>query len=321
MYKLLTFLLVWFSVTAPVNAMPAMDWVQKMSESMRDLSYRGNFVYMHEAQLESMSILHLKDEQGVKERLLSLNGEAREVLRDNKNLTCIWPSSRTVVIDYSRQNRFSPLFIPDDIDSIGRFYDLLLAGKDRVAGHQTVVVHISPKDKLRYGTKLWIAEESGLLVQSSLINEYGEVVERVMFTNLEVLPDGHELSLDTTLELDESFTMVRYHMGEPSEESSSDMVWHLKEMPNGFRQESVLKRKVSETGLYVHQMVFTDGLASLSVFIEKESMQKHSGNTSMGAVNAFIRIVGGFSITAIGEVPAATVQKVAESVFYQDPDL
>jgi sigma-E factor negative regulatory protein RseB len=320
-YKFLTFLLVWFSVTAPVNAMPAMDWVQKMSESMRNLSYRGNFVYMHEDQLESMSILHLKDEQGVKERLLSLNGEAREVLRDNKNLTCIWPSSRTVVIDYSRQNRFSPLFIPDDIDSISRFYDLLLAGKDRVAGLETVVVHISPKDKLRYGTKLWIAEESGLLVKSSLINEFGEVVERVMFTNLEVLPNGHELSLNTMLELDESFTMVRYHMGEPSEASSSDMAWHLKEMPNGFRQESVLKRKVAESSLYVHQMVFTDGLASLSVFIEKESMQKHSGNTSMGAVNAFIRIVDGFSITAIGEVPAATVQKVAESVFYQEPDL
>jgi sigma-E factor negative regulatory protein RseB len=309
------------AATVQANAMPAMDWVQKMSESMRNLSYRGNFVYMHEKQLESMSILHLKDEQGEKERLLSLNGEAREVIRDNKNLTCIWPSSRTVVIDYSRQNRFSPLFIPDDIASISLFYDLFLAGKDRVAGHETVVVHISPKDQLRYGIKLWIAEESGLLVKSSLINELGEIVEQVMFTNLEVLPDNHELTLNTTPELDENFTMVRYHQGETSEWLSSDMTWHLKVMPSGFRQESVLKRKVSETGLYVYQMVFTDGLASLSVFIEKESIQKHQGNTSMGAVNAFIRIVDGYSITAIGEVPAITVQAVAESVYYQEPDL
>lgn len=300
--------------------MPAMDWVQKMSESMRNLSYRGTFVYMHEKQLESMSILHLNDEQGEKERLLSLNGEAREVIRDNKNLTCIWPSSRTVVIDYSKENRFSPLFIPDDIASISQFYDLLLVGKDRVAEHETVVVHISPKDQLRYGITLWIAEESGLLVRSSLINELGEVVEQVMFTNLEVLPENHKITLDTMPELDESFTMVRYQRGEPSEKSSSDMGWHLKEMPSGFRQESVLKRKVSETGLYVHQMVFTDGLASLSVFIEKESIPKHWGNTSMGAVNAFIRIVDGYSIIAIGEVPAVTVQKVAESVFYQEPE-
>lgn len=314
------FLLVLLTATAQAHAMPAMDWVQKMSESMRNLSYRGNFVYMYEKQLESMSIIHLKDDQGEKERLLSLNGEAREVIRDNKNLTCIWPSSRTVVIDYSRQNRFSPLFIPDDIVNISLYYDLLLAGKERVAGHETVVVHISPKDQLRYGIKLWIAEESGLLVRSSLINDLGEVVEQVMFTNLEVLPDSHELTLDTMPELDESFTMVRYLQGEPSEESSSDMAWHLKEIPSGFRQESVLKRKVSETGLYVHQMVFTDGLASFSVFIEKESIQKYRGNTSMGAVNAFIRIVDGYSITAIGEVPAVTVQKVAESVFYQEPD-
>ena len=318
-FKVLISLLVWFAAMAQANAMPAMDWVQKMSESMRNLSYQGNFVYMHETQLESMSILHLKDEKGEKERLLSLNGEAREVIRDNQNLTCIWPSSRTVVIDYSRQNRFSPLFIPDDIVSISQFYDLLLTGKDRVADHQTVVVHISPKDQLRYGIKLWIAEESGLLIKSNLVNEQGDVVEQVMFTNIEVLPDNHELTLDTMPELDESFTMVRYHQGEASEEPSSDMAWHLKEIPSGFRQESVLKRKVSETGLYVHQMVFTDGLASLSVFIEKESKQKHWGNTSMGAVNAFIRIIDGYSITAIGEVPAITVQKVAESVFYQEP--
>ncbi|MFT4607920.1 MAG: sigma-E factor negative regulatory protein RseB [Chitinophagales bacterium] len=319
-YNFLVFLLVWLAATAQANAMPAIDWVQKMSESMRNLSYRGNFVYLHEKQLESMSILHLKDEEGEKERLLSLNGEAREVIRDNKNLTCIWPSSRTVVVDYSRQNRFSPLFIPDDIASISLFYDLLLAGKGRIAGHEAVVVHISPKDQLRYGIKLWIAEESGLLVKSSLINELGEVLEQVMFTNLEVLPDNHELTLDTMPELDGSFTMVRYHQGGPSDEPLSEMVWHLKEIPGGFRQESVLKRKVSETGLYVYQMVLTDGLASLSVFIEKESIQKHWGNTSMGAVNAFIRVVDGYSITAIGEVPAVTVQKVAESVFYQEPD-
>lgn len=266
-----------------------------------------------------MSIFHLKDEDGEKERLLSLNGEAREVIRDNKNLTCIWPSSRTVVIDYSKQNRFSPLFIPDDIASISQFYDLKLTGMDRVAGQETVVVNISPKDQLRYGIKLWIAEDSGLLIKSSLINELGQVVEQVMFTNLEVLPENHGLTLNTMPELDESFTMVRYHRGESAEEQPSDRGWHLKEMPAGFRQESVLKRKVSETDLFVHQMVFTDGLASFSVFIEKESIQKHWGNASMGAVNAFIRIADGFSITAIGAVPAITVQQVAESILSRKP--
>ncbi len=141
-----------------------------------------------------------------------------------------------------------------------------------------------------------------------------------MFTNLEVMPDRHKLTLDTMPELDESFTMIRYHQSEPSEETPSDITWHLKEIPGGFRQEVMLRRKISETGLYAYQMVFTDGLASLSVFIEKQSIQKHWGNTSMGAINAFIRIVDGYSITAIGEVPAATVQAVAESVFYQELD-
>jgi len=70
-----------------------MDWVQKMSDAMRNLNYQGDFVYLHENRLEGMRISHYRDEHGEKERLISLNGEAREVIRDNQNLTCIWPSS------------------------------------------------------------------------------------------------------------------------------------------------------------------------------------------------------------------------------------
>ncbi len=66
---------------------------------------------------------------GEKERLLSLNGEAREVIRDNQNLTCIWPSSRKVVVDFSRKNTFSPIFIPDDIARLEKFYEMKLLGK------------------------------------------------------------------------------------------------------------------------------------------------------------------------------------------------
>ncbi|MCP3689029.1 MAG: hypothetical protein GY784_11490, partial [Gammaproteobacteria bacterium] len=113
----------------------AMEWIQSMSNAMRTLSYQGNFVYMHEGQLESMSISHIRDETGEKERLFSLNGEAREIIRDNKNLTCIWPSSRKVVVDSSHSNSFSPLYIPDDAIEISQLYDMQLVGSDRIADH------------------------------------------------------------------------------------------------------------------------------------------------------------------------------------------
>ena len=193
----ISLLLLLLMSTGQAFAGPAMEWVQKMADAMRNKSYQGNFVYLHENQLESMSISHIKDSAGERERLYSLNGEAREIIRDNKNLTCIWPSSRKVVVDTSSQNNFSPLFIPDDVARIEKYYDMKIAGRDRIAGYETVIVDIIPRDRLRYGLKLWISVENELLLQSSLINDQNRVIEQVMFTNLDLLP-GEDRQLQAT---------------------------------------------------------------------------------------------------------------------------
>ena len=284
---------------------------------MRNLNYQGNFVYLHESQLESMSISHVRDASGEKERLISLNGEAREVIRDNQNLTCIWPSSRKVVVDNARQRNFSPIFIPEDIVRIEKFYEMKLYGEDRIAGMETVVVHISPRDNLRYGMKFWINAANGLMMKSSLINEHGREVEQVMFTSIKIFDGDETLVFDTMPQLDDSFTMVRFHSGDNSMPYAVDNAWQLAEPPGGFWRESALKRKTPDSEQFVQQMVYTDGLASFSVFIEKQTSSSPTGGSSMGAVNAYIRILNNHSITAIGEVPAITVMRVAESIIYQ----
>ncbi len=303
-------------LSGPAIADPAMAWIQKMSEAMRNLSYRGNFVYLHDNQMESMEITHIRDVSGEKERLLSLNGEAREVLRDNLNLTCVWPSSKKVVVDTSRQNNYSPIFIPEDIARLEKFYDMKLIGQDRIAGLDSVVVHINPRDNLRYGMKFWINQNNGLMMKSSLINENDEEVEQVMFTRIELIPEGETFLLGLTQQLDDSFTLVRFHSGDGSLEVDVDNAWQLSNIPGGFWRESALSRKLPGAGFYVQQMVYTDGLASLSVFIERLTGDVRNGSSSMGAVNAFIRIYNDYSITAIGEVPAQTVKQIAESISY-----
>jgi sigma-E factor negative regulatory protein RseB len=278
-------------ISAPVFAEPAMEWVQKMSDAMRN--------------------------HGEKERLISLNGEAREVIRDNQNLTCIWPSSRKVVIDLSRQNSFSPIFIPEDISRLEKFYNMKLLGMDRVANQETMVVHIDPKDRYRYGMKFWINQENGLMMKSSLIDETNREIEQVMFTSLELFEDGEKLVVDTLPKLDSDYSMVRYHRGGSTDSVVADSAWQLTGAPGGFWRESVLRRKIPGTQQVVQQMVYTDGLASLSVFIERHNNDTQGGSSSMGAVNAFIRILQDHSVTAIGEVPAVTVKQVAEGVTYR----
>ena len=310
--KVLLFLTSMIPALAAAGNLTAMEWIQSMSEAMRNLSYRGNFVYMHDNQLESMSIVHTRNNSGEKERLLSLNGEAREVIRDDKNLTCIWPASRKVVVDFSRKNNFSPIFIPDDIDNIGRFYSFELVGKDRIAGQPTTVVQISPKDRFRYGLKFWINQESHLMMKSILVDENNRAVEQVMFTNLELVEDPADIVFNPVPSIDESFTLVRFHSGDNSAESSSEPFWDTQNIPAGFHQKSVLKRHDLATNQYIYQMVYTDGLASLSIFIEKQSPQLKLGKMSMGAVNAYIRSLGDYMVTAIGEVPEVTVKSMAE---------
>lgn len=313
-------LLILIAASGQVLAGSAMDLIEKMSSSMRNQSYQGNFVYIHENQIESMSIYHVKNNFGEQERLLSLNGEAREVIRDNKNLTCIWPSSRKIVVDLSRQNTFSPLFIPDDVARIGRHYELRLEeGKDRIASHAAVVVHILPRDQFRYGLKLWIHSDNNLLLKSELINEDNVVVEQVMFTNIELLDENEQAQNFQIPEIDEGYSRVVYHSGEGVDTLEADMNWQFSNIPDGFRKESAVKRMVGDSDRFVQQIIYTDGLASLSVFIEKQTDLSTQGETSMGAVNGFIHLVDNYSVTAIGEVPAATVRQVAESVSFSMP--
>ena len=303
--------------STPAIADPAMAWVQKMSDAMRNLSYRGNFVYLHENQLESMEIEHYRDGQGEKERLLSLNGEAREVIRDDKSLTCIWPSSREVVVDLPRKNSYSPIFVPEDIARLEKFYSMKLLGMDRIAGHETMVVHIEPRDQYRYGIMFWINRENGLMMKSSLIGENKTEIEQVMFTRLELLADDDEFSFRGLPRIDEGYSFVQYHRGGEAREFEVDRAWQVDNLPGGFWQDSALRRELPGSGQGIQQMVFTDGLASLSVFVERYHEETMPGGMSMGAVNAFIRILDDHSITAIGEVPAATVRLVAESVRYR----
>ncbi|MGD2172367.1 MAG: MucB/RseB C-terminal domain-containing protein [Gammaproteobacteria bacterium] len=302
--------------SAPAFADPAMDWVQKMSDAMRNLNYRGNFVYMHENQLESMEIAHYRDDNGEKEHLLSLNGEAREVIRDDKNLTCIWPSSREVVIDPTRKNSYSPIFIPEDITRLEKFYDMKLMGMDRIADKETMVVHIDPRDQYRYGFMFWINRENGLMLKSSLIDENQREIEQVMFTSLQLFDKNETLVIDSVQNIADDYSLVRYHREGDTMPAKLDSAWQLDDVPGGFWRDSVLMRRIPDSDMFVQQLVYTDGLASLSVFIERQSSDTIEGSMSMGAVNAYIRILADHSITAIGEVPAVTVKRVAEAVTY-----
>ncbi len=305
--------------SSQANSSEAMQWVQKMSRAMQELSYRGRFVYLHDDQLESMSILHVRDSQGIRERLVSLNGEAREILRDNANLTCIWPSSRQVVVDQSKQPDVSPLWIPEDVERLGKFYQFSLQGRDRVADLPAIVVSIQPRDQYRYARQVWIGEKNGLMLQSHLYDENGRPNEQVMFTDMALLTDEDQTAFSALPKIENGYALIRSHSDDSESQHPADYKWQLKTIPEGFWLETAFRKKMMNAPVFTQQMIFTDGMASVSIFIEKNDSQGLDGETSMGAVNAFGTRYGDYNITAIGEVPAVTVKEMALSMTYNRP--
>jgi sigma-E factor negative regulatory protein RseB len=295
----------------------AMGWIQKMASAMAGLSYEGKFVYLHDGRLEAMSILHINDSMGRRERLVSLNGEAREILRDENNLTCVWPSSKQIVVDQSKQKSASPIWIPEDVERLSKFYDFSVAGEDRVADRPAVVISIMPKDQFRYGMRVWLDQDNALLLQSEVVDGEGRKVEQIMFTEMALLDDSEYRIFTTMPEVGEGYALIRSHSGTLSEDRQpADINWRMEAVPEGFWLDEAFRKRMVDSGVFTQQMIYTDGMASVSVFIEPGDQQQLDGESSMGAVNAFSHRYQDHSITAIGEVPAITVRNMAMSIVY-----
>jgi sigma-E factor negative regulatory protein RseB len=71
----------------------------------------------------------------------------------------------------------------------------------------------------------------------------------------------------------------------------------------------------------VGQLVYSDGLAAVSVFIEplQAGHETAPGLASLGAIHIYTREVANHRITVVGEAPATSVQRIADAVEYRRP--
>lgn len=292
----------------------AQQWLEDMSAALRTLDYDGTFVYLHDGKLEAMRIIHLADGGVEKERLVSLTGSPREVLRDNKAVTCIMPDSKSVMVGQSRQpQRFHE--VPGDLDSLREHYHLEVLGDDRVAGHMARVVAITPRDTYRYGYRFWIGKESKMLLKSALTGVDGEAIEQVMFTRLGIGRHVAEADLEPSLSGQEYSWYRQSGARPPAATGAGTPAWKVQRLPGGFRMTSYQQRRMRPDSAGAEHLVFSDGLATVSVYVETVAgdSQPFGGLSSMGAVNAYGAVADGHQVTVVGEVPAATVEMMARS--------
>lgn len=295
-------------------------WLEKMHRAAHMLNYEGTFVYGQQDQLSSIRIIHSVSERGERERLISMDGTGREVLRDGDKVTCIYPDSQSVIVEKSRPKPNFPPTFPMQVGDLDKYYQVSLAGKGKVAGEPAQKILIRPRDNLRYGHALWVHEKTGLLLKTNLLNEHNKPVEQFMFTQIIFLDEVPEKALKPDINKDE-FTWYKAGSQVQPPEDTEDSPWQVTLLPPGFKQDMTRVHQIPNNAMPVEHRVYSDGLASVSVFIEKsddEDKDDLFGGSHMGAVNAHGRNLNGHHVTVVGEVPHATVKMIGESVQYSE---
>jgi len=302
-----------------VSAFAAQDAQQllaSMNEALAAKTYRGEFLHLAEGRTEKLQIVHRFKDGQIAERLLSLSGSGREVVRNNAEVQCYLPDSRTVVVE-SRPDQTSLLGnLPVFDDSLQANYQLELGGEVRtLMGGLARVVNVIPRDGFRFGYRLWIDEATHLPVRTDLSSAEGVVLEQVVFTTLRISSSLPDAAFRPTTQAS-GFQWVRQQAAVTRSGKGASQ-WRLGELPPGFRLSSWSEQRLAGTDQPVSHLVVSDGLASVSVFIESVPQAPHApvtGEAKVGSAYAYSRFVAGHQVTALGEVPRETVALIASGV-------
>ncbi len=304
----------------PDQAMDPAELVRSMSVAMKTLNYEGNFVHVQGNHITSMNILHSSDENGELERMRSLDGEAREVYRNHSLVTCIWPASQSVVVSKSKPRDLLPT-VDADLAANQR-YRFSMGKPDRVAGLPTHVVNVLPADTYRYGYRFWIDRETHMLLRSMLLDGQ-RAVEQVMFTLIEY-PQSIDVARFEVSTDDEQISWLepkklQAASGLPEILADKADRVSFENLPDGYREVSESYSAMSKKERPITHVMLSDGMASVSVYVEyvarADQSQSAIGLSSMGAMNAFGLSTDDAFITAVGEVPADTVQAIARAAY------
>lgn len=302
--------------TAQASSIPAIpEILGRMQSALQNLNYYGTLVYLHDGQVQSMRIVHKYDDAGEQERLINLTGAGREVVRNNDVVTCFIPDRKVVTVGKRKpQKDLISRIMENDYSLMQEHYDFTVEVNGRVAGLDTYKVSILPKDAYRYGYILWLAEDNFLLLRSDLVSEDGTVLEQSMFADVQIV---NHIPSDMLQPVTDGSNFKWFKERTDSMQPQSiDSQWELTDVPYGFNVTGIYHHPLPETTTPAEHWVLSDGLASVSIYIEQTSEDKDafSGASSMGVMNVYGALASGHQITVIGDVPATTVKSIAESV-------
>jgi sigma-E factor negative regulatory protein RseB len=304
-------LLVALVVGAHASAQEARTWLDKMNRAVEDLNYQGTFVHVLQGTAETLHIIHRNDHGRSGERIVSLDGVGREIIRQDDQVQCILPDRRLVLLEERKDA--SPLVsaLPSYSEELEPHYELALHASARVANRATRILEIKSRDAYRYGYILWLDQETAMPLKSQLIDDRGGIVEQILFTEIS-LPDSiPEEALAATIDTT-GFTTLKTQ----TTTLGNGIPWRASRVPGGFKLSVATQSPIAGSETPVEHLVYSDGLATVSVFIEDPNTKAEvdEGFSKVGSTNTFSLTLRGRKVTAVGEVPRQTVRAIASSL-------
>ena len=286
------------------------DWLNRMAVAVQSTSYEGTVIRIKDGSAEALKVVHTVKDGVVMEKVVAQEGNGLEIIRNGNEVHCILPDRKSVLVEEwdDQSTLFSTL--PSSDIRFGSEYDVSIVREDRVAGRESVLLAIRPHDGYRYGHRIWLDTETGFPLQTQLISE-GNAIEQVKFADISLNQEIHLSALQPSIST-EHFTWLRQPAGHQTTDIETD--WICDELPAGFRVVSTHEEKMEGSDEMVTHILFSDGLANVSVFIAATSGELVSGSAQVGGSNSYSIENGDFEITAIGEVPAMTVEQIATTM-------
>lgn len=291
----------------------SLDWLKTMAFAGHQTDYSGVFVYQYGNQVETSRIIHVVEADGEYEKLECLDGPKREIIRHNGHVR-EFHNHKMVRASSQGQGKF-PSLLPEQLSALGANYQASQVGRERVAGYDAQVILFQPKDNLRYAHKLWVHSVSGLLLKAAVLDDKKQPVEQYAFTQLQIGGGIDRSWIKST----PSVAAQDQAQGGSSKAAAGVPVssgWVADALPVGFKKTMEIQRPMRGRHAPVIQMVFSDGLSAISVFIEPDDGDEDDagGLSSRGAVNLYHKLANGYLFTVVGEVPARTVMQIADSL-------
>ena len=301
------------ALLAPVAAAAedGLALLQRIAQGSRQLTYSGTFVYRSGGKVDTSRIAHSVNDGIEVERIEALDGSPREVFRLGAEVKCFFPEEKLVIIENRASQRGFPALLPAGLGSLPEHYSIRGGGTGRVAGMKSRAVLLEPRDDLRYGHEFWMDEANGLLLKANLIGERGDTLETFAFTQVKVGGPLEQGALKPRFDNER----VRVQQVRATEMKPEDMAWTFRTQLPGFRKVAAMRRQAAPENPESLHVVFSDGLASISVFIEPGGTGGEAeALATVGPVNVYRRQLGEYRVVVMGEVPALAVRRLGDGV-------